>query len=252
LEQATMPDVRIFSDTHTLAAAAAQLWVAAAQAAIRERGLFSVALAGGSTPLMLYHLLAGPDYTHKVEWDRVHFFWGDERCVPPDHDDNNAFKARQALLDHISTPAANIHPILTQHKPEAAAAMYEETLLAFFSSLPAPAEPEPPTFDMVLLGMGDDGHTASLFPGSPAVHETARWVTAQYVDKLAAWRISLTPAVFNRARAVLLLVSGAGKSATLQRVLYGSYQPDRYPAQVIQPVRGEPAWLVDEAAASLL
>lgn len=246
-----MPDVRIFADSHSLAVAAAEHWVAAARTAVQARGLFSVALAGGSTPLMLYRLLSSPEYAQQVEWERVHFFWGDERCVPNDHDDNNAFKARQALLDHIPTPVENIHPIPTEHKPEAAAAAYEETLLAFFSTMLVRPEPEPPTFDLVLLGMGEDGHTASLFPGSQAVQETARWVAAQYIDKLAAWRITLTPAVLNRAREVLFLVSGAGKSAALQRVLYGSYQPDRYPAQVIRPTRSEPAWFVDEAAASL-
>lgn len=220
-----------------------------ANEAVNERGLFSVALSGGSTPQSLYNLLASEPFSENVDWSRTHIFWGDERCVPPDHPDSNYFKASMALLDQVPLPRENIHRIPAEQKPEQAAEEYEEVLLKFFSALPSSHERARAGFDLVLLGMGDDGHTASLFPGTAAVQEQARWVAAHYVDKLAAWRITLTPALLNRAKNILFMVSGAGKSDTLQRVIYGSYQPDRYPAQVIQPENGDLRWMVDEAAA---
>jgi 6-phosphogluconolactonase len=171
--------------------------------------------------------------------------------VPPDHPESNYLKAKQTLLDQIPVPDENIHRILAERSPEQAAEDYEETLLGFFSALADEEERTQASFNLVLLGMGDDGHTASLFPGTNVVHEDTRWVRALYVDKLAAWRVTLTPALLNRAQQVIFLVSGSGKSYTLQRVIYGSYQPDRYPAQVIRPKSGQVMWMVDEAAASL-
>ncbi len=243
--------VKILPDPQRLAMAAAELFVQAANDAMSTRGLFSVALSGGSTPQMLYNLLANEPFSERVDWSRTHLFWGDERCVPPDSPGSNYGKAKQILLDHVPIPEENVHRIQGELQPEQAAEQYEETLLSFFSALPTEEQRDQASFDLVLLGMGDDGHTASLFPGTPAIDERTRWVAAQYVDKLGSWRITLTPPILNRAAQVAFLVSGAAKSYTLQRVIYGSYQPERYPAQVIQPTSGNLVWLVDEAAANL-
>lgn len=247
-----MANVQIYPDPNTLALTAAEKVIEAANEAVQERGVFSMALSGGSTPQILYHTLASEPFSERVDWSRTQVFWGDERCVPPDHANSNFFKAQQVLFSRVPIPSENIHRIPTEFPPEQAAELYEETLLKFFSGLASEEDRNNARFDLVLLGMGDDGHTASLFPGTPAIHEDRRWVAAQYVDKLAAWRITLTPAILNRARQVLFLISGAGKSTALQRVIYGSYAPDRYPAQVIRPQTGNLLWLIDEAAAVLI
>jgi 6-phosphogluconolactonase len=243
--------VKIFPDSATLARAAAEQFIKIANNATQAHGIFSVALSGGSTPQQLYSLLGSEPFSEQVDWSKTHFFWGDERCVPPNKPDSNFLKAQQVLLSHIPIPEENIHRILAEMAPEQAAEQYEETLLRFFSSLTDEEERTQASFDLILLGMGDDGHTASLFPGTDVVNEERRWVRALYVDKLAAWRVTLTPTILDRARHILFLVSGAGKSYTLQRVLYGSYHPDRYPAQVIRADHGELLWMVDEAAAAL-
>jgi 6-phosphogluconolactonase len=245
-----MATVQIFPDAQFLARAAAEHVIQVANEAVRERGLFSIVLSGGSTPQMLYHLLSTEPYSESIDWSKMHVFWGDERSVPPDSPESNYGRAKAVMLDALPVLPENIHRVHTEFKPEQAAAAYEETLLEFFSSLPSLRERGQAGFDLVLLGMGEDGHTASLFPGTPAVEEKTRWVMAQYVDKLAAWRITLTPALLNRAKKILFLVSGAGKSQVLQKVVYGSYQPERYPAQVIQPEEGDLVWLVDEDAAA--
>jgi len=174
----------------------------------------------------------------------VHVFWGDERCVPPEHPESNYRLAREALLDHVPLPLANIHRIHTEREPAQAAADYERTLRRFFGPGNAPR------FDLVLLGLGTDGHTASLFPGTPAVQEHERWVVAHYVPSLAAWRVTLTPAVLNAADQVTFLVAGAEKAGVLDRVLNGPCQPDVLPAQVVRPAGGSLLWLVDAAAQS--
>ena len=246
-----MPNVQIFPNTEYLARSAVEIFIQLAEQSIAEHGVFRVALSGGSTPLSLYALLASEPFSERVDWSRVHFFWGDERCVPPDNPDSNFYRAKQTLFDNVPVPETNIFRIPAELRPEQAAELYEEVLLRYFSEVEEDDIRSRARFDLVLLGMGDDGHTASLFPGTPAIHEQVRWVAAQWVDKLAAWRITLTPAILNRAAQVLFLVSGEGKSYTLQRVVYGSYQPDRYPAQVIRPEDGEVRWLVDERAAAL-
>lgn len=246
-----MPNVQIFPNIEFLARSAAEIFIQLAEESIADHGVFRVALSGGSTPLSLYALLASEPFSERVDWSRTHFFWGDERVVPPDHPDSNFYRARQALFENVPVPEPNIFRIPAELRPEQAAELYEEVLLRYFSNVEEEEIRERARFDLALLGMGDDGHTASLFPGTPAIHEETRWVAAQWVDKLAAWRITLTPAILNRAAQVLFLVAGEGKSYTLQRVLYGSYQPDRYPAQAIQPEDGEVRWLVDEPAAAL-
>jgi 6-phosphogluconolactonase len=243
-----MVEIQRHADAFSLARAAAEQWIVLAQAGMADHGQFRVALSGGSTPRTLYSLLATEEFAARLDWSHVHVFWGDERCVPPDHPESNYRMAREALLDHVPIPPSNIHPIPCDQEPGQAAAAYDRTLRAFFGSQTTHHSAPPPCFDLVLLGMGDDGHTASLFPGSAALGEQTRWVVAQYVSKLSAWRVTLTPVVINAAAQVTFLVSGAGKAETLRQVLTGPYQPGVLPAQIIRPIRGHLVWLVDAAA----
>jgi 6-phosphogluconolactonase len=250
-----MVEIQTFADAASLARAAADQWVELAEASIAGHGQFSVALSGGSTPRALYSLLAAEEFAARVDWSRLHVFWGDERCVPPDHSESNYGMARQALLDHVPIPFSNIHRIPCEQEPRQAAAAYEQTLRDWFSGGPAGrrmGEGGLPRFDLVLLGMGEDGHTASLFPGAAALGERTRWVVAYQVITLGAWRVTLTPVVINSAANVTFLVSGANKAEKLRQVLTGLYRPDELPAQVVRPTRGRLVWLVDAAAASAL
>jgi len=249
-------EVEIYPDAGTLARAAANYFVVLAREALAAHGRFGVALAGGATPQAMYAWLATDEFATHVDWQRVHLFWGDERCVAPDHPDSNYRMVRQAWLDHVSIPADNVHRIQGEIEPAQAAADYEQVLRTFFSlPLVGPEthnKPPPPRFDLILLGMGDDGHTASLFPGAAAIRERRRWVVADYVEKLGAWRVTLAPAVINAAADVIFLVSGPGKAERLRQVLAEPHQPDRLPAQIVRPAHGRLRWLVDAAAATLL
>lgn len=219
--------------------------------AIRSSGRFTLALAGGSTPRRLYERLAEPEHAGRIEWDQTHIFWGDERCVPPDHPESNYRMARELLIDHVPVPPRNIHRIRGEADPQQAAAAYEQELKDFF--FPGPASSAAlPEFDLILLGMGDDGHTASLFPGAAALHEEKRWVVACRVEKIEDWRVTLTPRVINAARNVFFVVTGRGKARCLKEVLQGPFRPDELPAQAIRPVPGKVVWMVDAEAASLL
>ena len=245
-----------YPDAERLAQAVADHFVRLARQAVANNGRFAVALAGGSTPRVAYTLLAGNEFATRVDWSHVHVFWGDERCVPPDHADSNYGMAREALLEHVPLPPENVHRIRGELAPAQAAAGYENALRAFFSppaeDRQANGETNVARFDLILLGMGDDGHTASLFPGTVAVSEHTRWVMANFVEKLDSWRITLTSAVINAAANVTFVVSGSGKAERLRQVLTGPYQPDALPAQLVNPDRGRLRWLVDEAAATLL
>jgi 6-phosphogluconolactonase len=234
-------EIRTHPDAASLARAAAEHFVTLAAEAIAARGRFAVALAGGSTPRATYALLATEEFAARVDWSRVHVFWGDERCVPPDHPDSNYCMVREALLDKIPIPTENVHRIRGELSPDQAAVAYHEKLEAVLGANGR--------FDLILLGMGADGHTASLFPGTAALHEQARWVVAHYVDKLSMWRVTFTPAAINAAAHVTFIVSGAGKAEQLREVLAGPYQPDVLPAQIVRPTDGHLLWLVDEAAA---
>jgi len=243
--------VERFSTAEALMAAAAERFVSVALRAIRESGRFAVALAGGSTPRRLYELLASPDWADRVDWARTNVFWGDERCVPPDDPASNYFLAREVLLDRVPIPEANIDRICGEDPPARAAAAYERELRVAFTTPEGPPSVLPGRrFDLVLLGMGSNGHTASLFPGLSAVRERERWVVAEHVAEVAMWRITLTPPVLNAAAHIVFLVSGAEKAATLERVLEGP--PGVFPAQAIVPHDGVLTWLVEEAAAGKL
>lgn len=231
----------IYKDGDEISRAAAKAFVRAAARAIAERGRFLVSLSGGSTPMKLYERLAG----EKLDWTKAHFFWGDERCVPVEDAGNTYGQTKKVLFDRIGQ--TNIHRVKSELEPDSAARDYALTLSRF-----AEAPFGFPRFDLVLLGMGDDGHTASLFPGSPVdVNTPAIPVTAHYQDRPAN-RVSLTPLVFNQAREIWFLVTGKSKAETLKRVLHGEHNPDLLPAQRIQPVDGNLIWMIDEAAASSL
>ena len=245
----TKPQIVVQPSLEAVSRQAAERFQRLAGQSTTSAGRFSVALSGGSTPLVLYRMLAEPPFREAIDWARVHLFWGDERFVPPSHPDNSYRAAREALISRVPVPTENVHPIPTEATdPETAAAQYEDTLRRFFAA----PEGDSPRFDLVLLGLGTDGHTASLFPGSPALDEHERLVVATCVPKLAAWRITLTPPVLRGARNVMFLVAGPDKAAVLRDVLDGPYDPHRLPAQLARPQDGDLIWLVDEAAASLL
>ena len=240
-----MRDVRILPDSEHLASAVAEHFVALAGEAIAARGLFSVALSGGSTPLAAYALLATGEYAVRVDWGRIHVFWGDERCVPPDHVDSNYRMAREALLDNVSVPQQHVHRLRGGACPRDVAVLYEVELRKIFRA-------GVPRFDLILLGLGQDGHTASLFPGAEVLDEQRRWVVAHYVDSVQGWRVTLSPLVINAARNVTFIVSGADKSDVVREVLEGPSQPYLLPAQLVKPDEGHLLWLLDEEAAALL
>jgi len=247
----TLPCLEIFRDREALVQAAAEKVVRFGTEAIKMRGMFTVALSGGSTPRPLYSLLANEKSAWSIDWSRVYLFWGDERCVPPDDRESNYRMVRESLLNDISIPSANVHRIHGEQDPKLAAAGYERELRSFFGSTGVDGPPRV-GFDLVLLGMGENGHTASLFPGLPAVTEKVRWVMAQFVEALSMWRITLTPVVINNAEHVFFLVSGADKAERLRDVLEGPIQPEVLPAQVIKPEHGQLLWLIDDAAAGRL
>ena len=237
-------DLRVLGDGDELARAAAEEFTRRAEEAIHARGRFSAALSGGSTPRRLFALLADPaePFRDRIEWRAVHLFWGDERHVPPDHPESNFRMVRETLLDRAEIPAANVHRVHGE-EPDAAraAALYEDELRSFFGATPR--------FDLVLLGLGADAHTASLFPQTAVVRERERWVAAPWIEKLGTFRITLTPAVFDRAAAVIFLVQGEEKAGALRAVLSAQSDPDCIPAQAVHPQDGEILWLVDRAAA---
>lgn len=233
--------VKLFRDADELSQYAARAFVETANRSIAERGRFLVALSGGSTPMKLYEQLA----SEELDWSRVHFFWGDERCVPVDDAGNSYGQTKKILFDKIGT--TNIHRVKSDLEPAQAAQAYAHTLSGF-----ADAPFDFPRFDLVLLGMGEDGHTASLFPNSPVnMDSPVVAVTAHYQDRPAN-RVTLTPLVFNQAREIWFLVTGASKAETLRNVLKGERNLEKYPAQRIQPVDGTLVWLVDEAAGRFL
>lgn len=235
-------NLTIHKDKQALAEAAARDFVVRAAAAIEERGRFTVALAGGSTPKAAYELLAR-DHTDEVDWANVHVFYGDERSVPPEHEDSNYRMSKETLLDHVQV--ASIHRMQGELSPEQAAKAYEEELREFFG------DEDPPVMDLIMLGIGGDGHTASLFPGTPALDEMDRWAVENPVEKLETVRLTLTAPVLNAARAVNFLVAGEDKAEALREILEGRGDPHTYPAKLVRP-QGGALWMVDREAAGSL
>jgi 6-phosphogluconolactonase len=253
--------VSVFSDRGELMRAAAERVTSLAERAIANRGEFAWALAGGKTPEELYQLLASAPYAARIDWTRVHFFWSDERCVPADHPDSNYRMARESLLDRVRPPAAHVHRMQGELPPLLEASRYERELAEVGPANVTAGSPSSalPRLDLILLGMGADGHTASLFPGTAAVSERQRWVTATRLEGREVARLTFTLPLINAAAAVLFLVAGADKAPALARVAGHPHEPqpveapgDPLPAQLVRPTTGQLEWLVDAQAASLL
>lgn len=242
------PRVAIFADREALSRATAEEFCARARQAISDHGWFSVALSGGSTPREFYALLANKEapYRDQLAWEKIHFFWGDERHVPPDHADSNFRMANEAMLSKVAVPSENVHRIAAEMPDaNAAAEAYEQELRRFFQA----DQQQPPRLDLALMGMGPDGHTASLFPKTAALHESKRWVVRNWVEKLHTDRITLTAQVLCNAAHVLFLVAGADKAVALRDVLHGPYHPDQWPAQIFRNCSARVVWLIDQLAA---
>ncbi len=240
--------VRVTASIEDLFVAAARELVRVTKDCRKEHRACSIALAGGSTPRGFYRLLASEPYRSQIDWDHLRVFWGDERTVPPDHQESNFRMAQETLLSRVPVPLTQVFRIEGELPPKEAAVRYEAVLQQQFNLLPG----DVPRFDLILLGMGPDGHTASLFPGTFALSESCTLVAAPWVEKFRTYRVTLTPPVLNAAKHVLFLVSGQDKALVLQAVLEGPEDFARYPAQAISPATGQLIWLVNQDAAGLL
>ena len=240
-----MAEVKVFPNEQALIDHAVERIIALAQESVNQRGSFSAALSGGSTPQPLYAALGNAKNRGRLPWDMIHLFWGDERHVPPEHADSNYHMVKHSLLDGVPIPADNVHRVPAEMEIRMAAFSYEETLRGFFDG-------KWPRFDLVLLGMGEDGHTASLFPYSAGLHEKDRWFIANYAPYRETWRLTLTKNAINAARNIIVLVSGQSKAKMLAEVLMEPKTPEEKPIQLIDPVDGEMTWLVNKDAASQL
>jgi len=236
--------VEILQDPQDLARRVAERFVRAAIAAGRNRKRFTVALAGGSTPKAAYQMLASQEFARQINWESVHFWWGDERCVPPEDPQSNYRMAKESLLDRVPVVEEQVHRIKGEERPLQAAAGYDRALHDNFELNDG--------LDLILLGMGEDGHTASLFPGQAAVREKVRWVMAESITALGAWRVTLTPAFIKRSREVIFVVSGSDKAARLNQVLHETAESEPSPAGMIAREAKRVRWLVDRAAAASL
>ena len=236
----------VFDNPEQLAFAAAERFVECAQRPDSGLARFTVALAGGNTPRRVYELLATEPFKSRVKWSEVYFFFGDERAVPPDHSDSTYAMVNQALISNVPIPAKNVHRIIGEGDTQENARLYEDQLKTFFAGAAWPR------FDLVFLGLGEDGHTASLFPNSDALNEKSKWVVATRMELTKQDRITLTVPVFNHAARIIFLVTGEEKAMVLKQVLQPEPGSEQLPAQKIQPVNGTLEWLVDKAAASLL
>jgi 6-phosphogluconolactonase len=241
--------IRILPDKEAIFRASADEFVRLAKEAIGARKRFTVALSGGSTPRGLFELLTTPAYKSQVDWAKVEFFWGDERSVPPDNKDSNYHMAREAMLSKLPIADTQVHRLQAERSDrDQAARDYQNEIARVFGVSP---DGPPPAFDLILLGMGPCGHTASLFPHTAALKETKRWVVVNHVAKFNTDRVTFTTPLLNRAAHVVFLVAGADKAAALAEVLEGPPNSDEYPSQLIQPA-GQPLWLIDKSAAANL
>lgn len=240
-------ELLVAADPPALAREAAARFARIAQKAVARLGRVTLVLAGGSTPERLYACLASEPYRTELPWHKTHIFWSDERAVPPEHPDSNFGMAKRALLDRVPVPADRIHRMQAERSDlDGAASDYQAEIAMTFAVTPAG---EPPAFDLILLGLGRDGHTASLFPSTQALRETRRWVCANHIPMLKTNRLTLTPPILNRAMAIVLLVSGVDKAPILQAVLRGPADPGRLPIHLVRPASGRLIWLVDQDAA---
>ncbi|MBV8148659.1 MAG: 6-phosphogluconolactonase [Candidatus Eremiobacteraeota bacterium] len=235
---------QIYPNGETLAAAVADLFVGVGGMAIADRGAFRVALSGGNTPRSAYELLGKEPRSLSLSWSDVFIYFGDERCVPPDDEQSNYRMAKKAFLDAVALPPANVHRIRGEADPGIAANEYASILRSDLA--------QPPRFDLVLLGLGPDGHTASLFPGKPPDTDDNALVRAVFADSQMMWRVTITPLIINLARVVAFAVEGVEKADILAKVLEGPYDPTTYPAQIVAPKQGRLVWLIDELAAGML
>lgn len=235
----------VYPDHTALMRAAAQHFATIASDAVVMRGKFMVALAGGNTPRDLYLLLAQRWWRTRIPWDKSHIFFGDERCVPAQHPESNYRMVHEALLGKLVLPAENVHRMAGELDPQVAAAAYQQEIVRTFGT----TAKAPPRFDLILLGLGSDGHTASLFPGTAALHESEKLVVANYVERLKSFRLTLTLPVCNHARYIIFLVAGESKADIVNEVIGAPDRPgSRYPAQLIRPTDGAALWLLDRAA----
>jgi 6-phosphogluconolactonase len=234
--------LHIYKDPDELSKAAAK-WIADhISNTLKKQDRFVIALSGGSTPQKLHTMLAASPYKEQIDWGKLHIFWGDERAVPFEDNRNNAKMAYHTLLNQVPVPAAQIHVMRTDIDPLVSAKEYEGILHGYFDNTVH-------SFDLVLLGMGDDGHTLSLFPGTEVVHEKQKWVTAFFLESQDMYRITLTAPIVNQSGCVIFLTNGVAKAPALKEVLQGKFNPDKYPSQIIQPAKGALHWFIDEAAA---
>lgn len=243
-----MADVVRLDDLEAISQEAARRWLAAAQKAVAERGKFSIALSGGNTPRRLYQLMASSPYKEQAPWAQTHVFWADERRVPPSDSESNYRMACEALLNHVPVPPGQVYRMMGEGLVSASTRDYETKLNRYFELGPR----DWPRLDLVLLGLGPDGHTASIFPGTRAVSDLTHQIIVYEVPKFHAERVTLTRRVFNNSREIIFLVSGADKADALAQTLEGPALPSTWPAQVIKPTDGELVWLVDKAAAANL
>ncbi|MEO6037595.1 MAG: 6-phosphogluconolactonase [Saprospiraceae bacterium] len=237
--------LHIFKTPQEAVVALADFFIAQAQAAIAERDECNVALSGGRSPQALHALLASPAYREQIDWKKVYFFFGDERYVPATDPENNAHMAREAMLDPLQLPPFQIFPVDTSFPPAEAARHYTEVIDRHFKG-------EKARFDLILLGLGDNAHTASLFPHSPVLEDRSASVKSLFVEELDSYRITMTAPMINQARQVAFLVFGASKAPALQQILKGKRDQQQFPAQLIRPIPGELHWFLDAAAASQL
>jgi 6-phosphogluconolactonase len=236
------PSIQVVPTLQDMAETAAERIIQLADTAIANRQIFSIALSGGSTPKTLFGLLATPAYARRVKWQNWEIYFSDERCVPPDSQESNFRMAREALLDHVPIKPQNIHRMIGEIDPPQAAMEYGQLLKEKFGD---------GGLDVILLGMGDDGHTASLFPGTAALDEIKHRCVANFVPKLNVWRLTMTASFINRAGEVMVLVGGAAKAQRIKEVLQGPRDPKRLPIQLIAPVPGQMLWIMDRAAAGM-
>lgn len=234
---------RYYENKNELSTAAAEFFAEEAANAIARKGYFTVALSGGSTPIDVFDEMLNEPFRDTIQWEKIFFFWGDERYVPVDDQRNNSHMAFKHLLNHVNAASDHIFPIPTSFSPEKCADIYEELLRTFMKDHPGP-------LDLIWLGLGSNAHTASLFPGRPVLHETKRWVVSDFVEEAGMHRITFTAHFINQAANVVFIVSGSDKAEAFKNVTGENYDPDKYPAQLIKPQNGKLYWLVDKSVIS--